>query len=503
VTEALVLATATAPLLGALATALPLAPRTTVRANAAAALLTAALATALALVALLDADASGDASWFVADAASGVFLLVIAAIGLLSALCLPRHLAGPGGGFLGRRDLHRPVYVAFFLFWAMLLALPLVANLAAAWLLVEATTAASALLVAAGGRRGALEAGWKYLLLTTCGLTVALTGIVILFAALGDGTGTPATLDWSAIRAGAHALDDGTATVAAVLILAGLAAKIGWAPVHNWLPDAHSEAPPPVSALLSAALLPTVMLVAWRTRAALAPSGADEALTTLFLGFGIASLAVAVPFLWRPMGLKRLLAYSSLEHMGVLALGIGFATPLAIAGVVVHLAGHALAKALGFTATIPLLAADPALSRRPALGLPSVNPAAADAVGVSLATLGGLPPSPLFASELLILAGGIAAGQLAVAAIAAALLALGFLGLAHAAIEALAGERPAHAPAPTGPVRALAPDPARPVRSPRLLALTLLVAAALLALSAGALALPDSALVARLVGMGG
>lgn len=485
-TELLVLATVAAPLLGALATALPLAPRRTARVNAACALLTAALATAIALHALLGADAGG-ASWYVADAASGVFLLVIAAIGLLSALCLPAHLAG-GGGFLGRRDEQRPVYVAFHLFWGMLLALPLVANLAVAWLLVEGTTAASALLVAAGGRRGALEAGWKYLLLTTCGLTVALAGIVVLFAALAHGAGTPATLDWSAIHAGAHALDKTVATVAGVLIVAGLAAKVGWAPVHNWLPDAHSEAPPPVSALLSAALLPTVMLIAWRTRAALAPSGAGHALTTLLLGFGIVSLAVAVPFLWRPMGLKRLLAYSSLEHMGVLALGIGFATPLATAGVVVHLAGHALAKALGFSATIPLLRADPALSRRHARGLPQLNAAAAGAVGVSLATLGGLPPSPLFASELLILAGGVASGRLALTVVAAGLLALGFLGLAHAAIEALAGGRPAAAAT---------------ARSPRLLALTLIVAAALLALSASALALPGSTLVARLVGGGG
>jgi hydrogenase-4 component F len=439
VTEALVLATVAAPLFGALATALPTTPRTTARANAAAALLTAALATALALVALLDADAGGGATWFVADAASGVFLLVIAAIGLLSALCLPRHLAGPVGGVLGRRDLHRPVYVAFHLFWGMLIALPLVANLAVAWLVVEATTAASALLVAATGRRGALEAGWKYLLLTTCGLTIALVGIVILFAALSDGVGTPATLDWSAIRAGAHALDDGTATVAAVLILVGLAAKIGWAPVHNWLPDAHSEAPPPVSALLSAALLPTVMLVAWRTRTALAPSGADEALTTLFLGFGLVSLAVAVPFLWRPMGLKRLLAYSSLEHMGVLALGIGFATPLAIAGVVVHLAGHALAKALGFYAATPLLGHDPRASRRAIGGVGRSRPALGAAMGISLGALSGLPPSPLFVSEVMIVAGGFAAGRAWVAGIAAVLLGLGFLGLVHALLETTAG----------------------------------------------------------------
>ena len=109
-----------------------------------------------------------------------------------------------------------------------------------------------------------------------------------------------------------------------MLILAGLATKIGWAPVHNWLPDAHSEAPPPVSALLSAALLPTVLLVAWRALATLAVAVGAGAAGALFVGFGLASLIVAVPFLWRPLPWKRLLAYSSLEHMGVIALGIGF-----------------------------------------------------------------------------------------------------------------------------------------------------------------------------------
>ena len=145
-----------------------------------------------------------------------------------------------------------------------------------------------------------------------------------------------------------------------MLLLAGLAAKIGWAPVHNWLPDAHSEAPPPVSALLSAALLPAVLLVAWRSRAgARARSIGERTAESVLVGFGLVSLAVAVPFLWRPLAWKRLLAYSSLEHMGVIALGIGFATPLALAGVAVHIVGHAVAKALGFYAATPLLGHEP------------------------------------------------------------------------------------------------------------------------------------------------
>ena len=128
-------------------------------------------------------------------------------------------------------------------------------------------------------------------------------------------------------------------------------------------------------------------------------------------------MLVAVPFLWRSLPWKRLLAYSSLEHMGVIALGIGFGTPLAIAGVVLHVAGHALAKALGLlrgAAAAARRSRRRARARRPA-SLAPARPTAA-AMGVSLVALAGLPPSPLFVSELLILLGGLAAGETAVAA---------------------------------------------------------------------------------------
>src|SRR5439155_24605894 len=133
---------------------------------------------------------------------------------------------------------------------------------------------------------------------------------------------------------------------------AGLATKIGWAPVHNWLPDAHSEAPAPVSAMLSAALLPTVALVAWRVKNVLGAAVGVESARALFLGFGLASLLVAIPFLWRALPWKRLLAYSSLEHMGVIALGSGFGTPLAIARVVSPGVGHCLPTAPAFHAAL-------------------------------------------------------------------------------------------------------------------------------------------------------
>jgi hydrogenase-4 component F len=397
---------------------------------------TAALALALAALALGDPGETLADERIAVDAAGGLLLAVIAVVGLASVLVSPAYLATVRTSLFSAGRRQRVYYVVLFAFWAALLGVPLAGNLGAAWLLIEATTAASALLVGFSGRARALEAGWKYLILTSLGLGVALVGIVMLAAGIpGGGLGA---LSWHALPT--YAGEPGTALVAYLLLLAGLAAKIGWAPVHNWLPDAHSEAPPPVSALLSAALLPAVLLVAWRSEHALAPVIGLRTAQDVLLAFGLVSLAVAVPFLWRPMAWKRLLAYSSLEHMGVIALGIGFGTPLALAGVAIHIAAHAVAKSLGFYAATPLLGHDPRAAGHAVTGIGRTQRSLATALGISLGTLAGLPPSPLFVSEVLIVAGGFEAGRSWAAAAATVLLALGFLGLAHALIETTSGK---------------------------------------------------------------
>lgn len=394
-----------------------------------------AVALALAAWALARPDDVEAGSWIVVDAAGGLLVAAIAVVGVASVLVSPAALRTLAGSLVSDARRDRTYYAVLFVFWSILLAVPLAGNLGGAWLLVEATTATSAILVGLSGRPRALEAAWKYLILTSLGLGVALLGIVLLAAGVPGG-GLDG-LTWSELSS--YEGDRGTALSAYLLLLAGLAAKIGWAPVHNWLPDAHSEAPPPVSALLSGALLPAVLLVAWRSTDALAPVVGSGTAEGVVIAFGLVSLAVAVPFLWRPLAWKRLLAYSSLEHMGVLALGIGFASPLALAGVVVHVLGHAIAKSLGFYAATPLLTARPHASRHPVAGVARGEPVLGATMGISLAALAGLPPSPLFVSEVLIVAGGFQAGYGWVSAIAAALLALGFLGLAHALIETTVG----------------------------------------------------------------
>lgn len=448
------------------------------RAGVAAAAATGAAAVTLAAVALGNPEQVELGRWIVVDTAGGLLVGVIGVVGLASALLSPQLLAHRRESLFRPERADRVYWATLLAFWAVLFAVPLAGNLGAAWLAIEATTAASALLVGFSGRARALEAGWKYLILTSLGLGVALLGILLLAAAAGGGG--LETLTWRTLP---HAqLDPDVTLVAYVLLLGGLAAKVGWAPVHNWLPDAHSEAPAPVSALLSAALLPAVLLVAWRSQQALSPTVGAHTAGTVLVAFGLVSLAVAVPFLWRSQAWKRLLAYSSLEHMGVIALGVGFGGPLALAGVAVHIVGHAIAKALGFYAATPLLGHDPRAAGHAVCGIGRTQPALGASLGISLGALAGLPPSPLFVSEVLIVAGGFQVGRPWAAAAAAALLSLGFLGLAHALIETVIG-KPRRRERDTAPgLRAV-------------VALTVVAATAMVALTVAALWLPGSAIV--------
>jgi hydrogenase-4 component F len=346
---------------------------------------------------------------------------------------------------------------------------------------IEASTAASAVLVAYSGRPRALEAGWKYLMLTTLGLSLAFLGIVATFVAAGDVHGGLHLLDWTRLEATLSAMPHDAAVAAYALIVLGLATKIGWAPVHHWLPDAHSEAPAPVSAMLSAAQLPVVVLVAWRLRDAAVGTIGEPAANAPIIAFSLASVAIAVPFLWQPLAWKRLLAYSSLEHMGIIGLGIAFAHPLATAGVILHVAGHALAKSLGFYAALPLYEVQPRAAHQPARGVAASSPATLGAMSISTVALSGLPPGPLFLSELLIVLGGIAAGHVTLAIVLALLLALAFIGLLRTQLLALQD-----APRDTEhPVRRTMP----------IVVPTLLATIGLLALVASAPLLHDSAFV--------
>jgi hydrogenase-4 component F len=466
-----------APLAGAAITALS-PRRLTEWAARAAGVATAGLALWATAATLAHPGTPEVGTWLIVDPAGAIMIGVIGVIGAVSLATSATYLSTSTASVVQPEHKQRLYYSVLLVFLAVLLAVPLAGNLGEAWLLVEATTAFSALLIGFSGRPRSLEAGWKYLILTSLGLGVALLGIVLLAQGLPH-VGL-SHLTWRALAI-SHAGYQQT-TTAYILVLVGLAAKIGWAPVHNWLPDAHSEAPPPVSALLSAALLPAVLVIAWRVERSFAPQLGHQNAARVLIGFGLLSLLVAVPFLWQRLPWKRLLAYSSLEHMGVITLGFGFASPLALAGVVIHIVGHAIAKALGFYAATPLLAHDPRAAGHPVTGIARTCPGLGATMGISLGALSGLPPSPLFISEVLILAGGYQSGHPVAATAAAVLLALGFLGLSHALVDSVAG-------------KARRRDTTAPTGLPTVVVLTSASVVLLLLLSIGALTLPGSAVI--------
>lgn len=356
-----------------------------------------------------------------------VLVLIVAAIAIGGS---PAHLAHErDAGRLGAHDAGR-YYALLLWFAAGLAAVPLLDNLGLVWVGIEATTIVSALLVGFARTPAAIEAAWKYLILGSIGIGFALLGTLLLYASsvpiLGE---TSDALSWAPLMSIAPGLDPGLVRLAFLFALAGYGTKAGLAPFHTWLPDAHSQAPSPISALLSGASLAVALYALARihlvTVGALGPGFS----ATLLVVFGLFSLAVALPFIVAQGDLKRLLAYSSIEHLGLATLALGFGSHLALLGFGLHLLSHGLAKSTVFLAAGRLVALRG--SRRIARlgGSLARSPADGRALLVAALVLAGLPPSGIFVAEIAILVGGVQAGWGLAAGAAAVILALAVAGL--------------------------------------------------------------------------
>jgi hydrogenase-4 component F len=335
-----------------------------------------------------------------ADALSAFMVIVIGAIGLLATWQSVRYLdAEITSGHCSRR--HATLYAVLVqgFISAMLLAV-LAGNVGVMWVAVEATTIITTFLVGHRQTRGALEASWKYIIICSVGIALAFLGTVLVYlAALHAGPGTHATLDWTSLMTVSHHLNPGVMRLAMALLVLGYGTKVGLAPMHSWLPDAHSQAPAPVSALMSGVLLTVAFYALLRFKAI-----ADGALgvafpRALFVTVGVLSLVIAASLLLSQHDYKRMLAYHSVEHMGLIALGAAAGTPLAMAAVLLHILGHGLAKGVLFLASGEILLVEGTtdidqikalLARRPALG---------GIFAFGLVALLGLPPFSLFVSE--------------------------------------------------------------------------------------------------------
>lgn len=395
-------------------------------------------------VLLIAATSTGDAQTALggvirADALSAYMLAVVGAVGLVSTWGGLGAVSTERGASAGGYDSLLCVFLA-----AMSLAV-VSDNIGVMWASVEATTIATAFLVGHNRTRKSLEAAWKYVILGSVGVAIALLGIVLIFAA-SDGAGAP-TLSWLSLSQTTLPLDPTLMRAGGALAVLGFATKAGLAPMHSWLPDAHSQAPAPVSGLMSGVLLSVALYAILRIQAVTNLVIGPDFLRIMLSVGALLSLAVAAALLIRQRDYKRMLAYSSIEHMGLMALGVAVGAP-ALPAVLLYILGHGLVKATLFVLSGRILAAEGTpliaevrglLARRPGLAVPWL---------VAMVALVGLPPFSIFFSEVNILVAGWMEGMGVVVGIALFLLLIVFASLVRLTVAMTLGEAPDSLPTP-------------------------------------------------------
>ena len=350
-------------------------------------------------------------NWFFVDSLGVIFLTLIGIVGFLTGVYSLQYI---------RHDLHagtldpmrvKLYYGLFSLFQAMMLLSVISNNIVMMWVAVEATTLGSAFLVGLYGQRSSLEAAWKYVIICTVGVAFGLYGTVLSYAngseVLGNSTGA---ILWTTLVAHASALDPTVMKLAFVFVVIGFGTKAGLFPMHAWLPDAHSEAPSPVSALLSGVLLKCALLVIIRYYAiTIRAVGPDFPQLVLMLLGGL-SIAVAAMLFYVQRDLKRKLAYSSVEHIGLMALGLGIGGPLGVGAALLHAVNHSFAKSLLFCGSGNVLMKYGTRDLDSIKGLLRAAPVSGALLIVGALALAGFPPFNVFVSEFMIFAAGIKAG---------------------------------------------------------------------------------------------
>jgi hydrogenase-4 component F len=360
--------------------------------------------------------------WFGLNALGALFLLLTAALIFSAALFSWSYIAVHTDGEPPRE---RAYHANFNLFAASLLAVPLMQEPALAWVAVELTTLFSIFLVGFDNTRPALEAAWKYAVITIMGATVAALGFFLLLWSHDRIGGGAQTFD--ALITSAPQMPIAARKLAFALILVGFGTKIGLVPLHTWLPDAHSQAPTPVCALLSGIEVSLVLYVVMR-------------LLPIFIGVpgfhlgawlcavGLLSTGVAAFLLLQVRDYKRLFAYSTVEHMGILttALGLGAGGSY---GTVYHTLTHALTKSAAFYAAGAVLLATGTREIAEVRGLLRTRPATGAALLAAGLAIAGAPPFAVFLSEFVILRAGVVQGQYVVVALLATFVAIAFIGV--------------------------------------------------------------------------
>jgi hydrogenase-4 component F len=301
-----------------------------------------------------------------------------------------------------------PAYLRFYhamyqaMMWAMNLAL-LANNIGLMWVGVEVATLTTVMMVGIYRTPEAIEAAWKYFMLGSVGISLAFFGTILVYLVAQDviGEGLPA-MCWDILVAGAGQFEPRLLSLAFVFLLVGYGTKIGLAPFHAWLPDAHAEGPTPISAVLSGLLLNVALYALLRFKMVLAANPATLNVGAIMVALGLLSLLFAAFMLYRRRDIKRLFAYSSIEHMGIATLAFGMGGPLANFAGLLHMTMHSLIKSAIFF-TVGHIAQVKGTQRLSEIGgLSATHPVLAVGFGLGVVAIAGLPPFGMFTSEFML-----------------------------------------------------------------------------------------------------
>ena len=383
----------------------------------------------------------GWSNWLAVDGLSALIVLFIAFVASTAAIY--------SVGYMAHEDLTlkrlRLYHVNYNLFIFSMLAIPVLAEPTLVWIVIELTTLCSALLVSFYNTREALEAAWKYVVLSLMGAGLALFGFLVLFAASHAAAGQ--TYTWAALVTVAPRMPPVLMQTAFLLILIGLGTKVGLVPMHTWLPDAHSQAPSPVCALLSGIETTSILYVILRLFPIMHGVRGAHA-ETWALVLGLISVGTAAFLLLQVKDYKRLFAFSTVEHMGIMLAAIGLGGSAAAYAAMQQIVSHSVTKSFCFFAAGAALLATGTREIGAVRGLIRRSPLAGAALIFGGLAIAGAPPMAVFLSEFLILKAGVAQRHYVAVALLAAFIVIAFFGvMAHL-------NRMVFDPPPTG-----APDP--------------------------------------------
>jgi hydrogenase-4 component F len=380
------------------------------------------------------------------DSLGAFFAVVVSFVVVLASVSSVAYLsAEEERGDLSRFQV-RLYFVFFPIFASAMLAVFLTGNLGLLWILVEGSTLASVVLVGIEAKSRSLEAAWKYVIISSFGVTIALVATLFLFySASALHLSSDQRLTWAYLFAHGASLAPASMRLAFLLAVVGYGTKVGLAPMHTWLPDAHSEAPSPVSAMLSAGLLNTGMYAIMRFQAIARAALGSTYPGTVLLFFGFLTVFVGVMFLVRGGNYKRLFAYSSVEHMGVISVALGFGGTLGVYGALLQVLSHAIGKAVLFLSSGHVVLGYRTRESHRVRGMLGVLPLAGGVLLLASLAVAGSPPFGVFVSELTIVRAGFAGSAVqgpVLAGLLVLLLVVGFIALVATTLAMVSGEGP-------------------------------------------------------------